>query len=267
MSITAETLWENISKVKSNSPLVHNITNFVVMNNTANALLALGASPVMAHAEEEVEDMVKISGSLVINIGTLSAQWVSSMEKAMKMAKSLNKQIVLDPVGAGATSYRTQTVHDLLSKAAPTIIRGNASEIQALHMADVQTKGVDSTISSDSAIDAARALSKDYDCAVCISGKIDHIVHGERYIRIENGVELLTKVTGMGCTATSLIGAFSAINLSPVEAAACGMATIGIASEMAMFHATGPGTLQAFFLDALYNISEEDVKTRLKICD
>ncbi len=267
MSDSSKNLWQAISNIKTQGPLVHNITNFVVMNNSANALLALGASPVMAHAEEEVEDMVKIAGALVINIGTLSPSWVRAMEAAMKVAKDLGKPIVFDPVGAGATPYRTNTVHDLLQKTPPTIIRGNASEIQALHQADVTTKGVDSTASSDSAIDAARAINKAYGSAVCISGAIDHIIQGDTYIRVENGVEMLTKVTGMGCTATAIIGAFAAIGLRPAQAAAYGMATVGIAAEIAKASACGPGTLQTLFYDTLYNLTKENIQEHLKMCD
>ncbi len=266
MSINAETLWETISKLKQQAPLVHNITNFVVMNSSANALLALGASPVMAHAEEEVEDMVKISGALVINIGTLSQPWIRSMKKAMQAAKDLKKPIILDPVGAGATPLRTNTVHELLETASPTVIRGNASEIQALVSEDIKTKGVDSTATSDSAIDAAKALNQKYASAVCVSGAIDHIVNGEDYIRVENGVEELTKITGMGCTATAFIGAFAALNVPPHHAAAYGMATLGIAAEIAMANSCGPGTLQTHILDVLYSLNEQQIKDHLKTC-
>jgi len=141
--ISAETIWNDVLKIRKGSPLVHNITNYVVMNNTANALLALGASPVMAHAEEEAAEMTVISGALVINIGTLSKHWINAMEKAMGKANELGKPIIIDPVGAGATSYRTDTARRMIKKFAPSIIRGNGSEIMALCTDDIATKGVD----------------------------------------------------------------------------------------------------------------------------
>jgi len=144
MNITAQTVWADVLSIRHQAPLVHNITNYVAMNTTANALLSIGASPVMAHAEEEVADMVKIASALVINIGTLSENWIQSMQKAMLQAKSCGVPIVLDPVGAGATPYRTETAMQLLSVAPVAIIRGNASEILAVVQKDAKTKGVDS---------------------------------------------------------------------------------------------------------------------------
>jgi len=266
MEVNETTLWRDIQTLRQKAPLVHNITNYVVMNNTANALLSIGASPVMAHAEEEVADMVGIAGSLVINIGTLSRDWVAAMHSAMKKARELDKPIVFDPVGAGATPYRTQTIMQLIEETSPSIIRGNSSEIMALVGADAQTKGVDSTQSSDSAIDAAKYLSKKYNAVICISGATDHILSQERYIRVENGHPMMTKVTGLGCTATAIVAAFAAINPSLIEAAAHGMAVMGIAGEMAEKNAVGPGSLQVNFLDTLSTLSQEDVKTHLKIC-
>ncbi|NTW48199.1 MAG: hydroxyethylthiazole kinase [Chlorobiales bacterium] len=267
MTTNSNLLWTDIQKIKSQAPLIHNITNFVVMNNTANALLAFGASPVMAHAEEEVEDMVGIASALVINIGTLSEPWVASMRKAMKRAKALNKPIVFDPVGAGATPYRTKTILDLISDAPPTIIRGNSSEIKALVSASGKTKGVDSTESSETAVDAGRELCKKYNAVVSISGETDYITDGERTIAVRNGVPLLTKVTGMGCTATALTAAFAAINPSALVAAVHGMAITGIAGEIAMKDSRGPGSLQAHFLDTLYSITETYINEHLKVLD
>lgn len=267
MAISSNSLWSDIQKIKSQAPLVHNITNFVVMNNTANALLAFGASPVMAHAAEEVEDMVSLAGSLVINIGTLSMAWVISMRKAMEKARELCTPVVFDPVGAGATPYRTKTILDLISNAPPTIIRGNSSEIKSLVSASGKTKGVDSTESSEAAIEAGIALCKIHNSVVSISGETDYITDGKRVVAVNNGVALLTKVTGMGCTATALTAAFAAVNPSPLEAAVYGMALTGIAGEIAMKESRGPGSLQVHFLDALYNITEEHINEYLKVSD
>jgi len=156
MKITAAQIYKSIEAIRKQAPIVHNITNYVAMNNTANALLALGASPVMAHAEEEVEEMVNIAQALVINIGTLSKPWIYSMFKALSHARKKGIPVILDPVGAGATTYRTQTARELINSVPPTIIRGNASEIMALYDDKSKTKGVDSAASSDAAIDIAQ---------------------------------------------------------------------------------------------------------------
>ncbi|WP_439584522.1 hydroxyethylthiazole kinase [Dyadobacter bucti] len=246
---------QNLAQIRTVSPLVHNITNFVVMNFTANALLAVGASPVMAHAVEEVEDMVAIAGSLVINIGTLSPAWVEGMKLAMKAASKIGKPIILDPVGAGATPYRNAVLTELLATASPTIIRGNASEILALAGTNVQTKGVDSTASSKDSIDAARALSLQYGSVVSVSGATDVIVSGEKTAFVENGVPLMTRITGMGCSASAIAGAFAAIQADPFDAAVSAAATMGLSGEIAYRKVKLPGSFQIAFLDALAEIT------------
>lgn len=258
-------LKHNLDKIETQRPLVHNITNFVVMNTTANALLAIGASPVMAHAAEEVEAMVNIAGSLVINIGTLSQSWVASMKTAMQAAAALNKPVVLDPVGAGATPFRTQVVKDLLETAPVTVIRGNASEIRALEDAAATTHGVDSLAEVDAAIESARKLSKSRDCTVVVSGEKDLIVKDDEMMTVHNGHHLMSRVTGMGCTATALIGAFCAVDPHALNAAVQGMALMGIAGEMAAEKADGPGSFQMYFLDALYHIDNAAIEHRASI--
>lgn len=255
----------NLNALRAQSPLVHNITNFVVMNFTANALLAAGASPVMAHAVEEVEDMVSIAGALVINIGTLSPIWVEGMKLAMKKASELRKPIVLDPVGAGATPYRNQVLSELLAIAAPTIIRGNASEILALAGANVVTKGVDSTASSSDSIDAARALSLRYGSVVSVSGATDVIVSEQKTAFVTNGVALMTRITGMGCSASAIAGAYAAIENDAFLAAISAAATMGVCGEIAYEKAESPGSFQIAFLDALAEISSDALSGRAKI--
>jgi hydroxyethylthiazole kinase len=263
--ISPQSVWEDLVKIRERSPLVHNITNFVVMNNTANALLALGASPVMAHAEEEVEDMVSIAGALVINIGTLNPSWVMSMKKAMLKAREKGVPIVLDPVGAGATAYRLRTVNALLAAAAPRIIRGNASELSALVSVETKMKGVDSSLSSNSARGAAKTLSAMYGCVVSLSGETDYIVQGEKLACIRNGHPLMPRVTGLGCTATALTAAFAAVNEDAFAAAVHAMAVMGIAGELAARHAQGPGSFQIHFLDTLYQLRKEDIGYLLRL--
>lgn len=251
-------LWQHIQSVKKTSPLVHNITNYVVMNNTANALLAAGASPIMSHAQEEVEEMVGICQSLVINIGTLDPYWVESMKLAVKKANSLSKPWVLDPVGAGATAYRNTTLADLLSLR-PTVIRGNASEIMALaKMNTLPTKGVDSTAESNEAINAAISLHKEYGSVVCVSGAIDIVVGNGQTFFLRNGSPMMTAVTGLGCSATSIIGAFVGTISDKMEAVAAAMSLLAVCGELAAKQSSGPGGLQAVLLDKLYNITETE---------
>jgi hydroxyethylthiazole kinase len=265
MSIDAKGIYQTIEAIRAKAPVVHNITNYVAMNNSANALLALGASPVMAHAEEEMEEMVGIAAALVINIGTLSEAWISSMFEAAHQARIRGISIVLDPVGAGATSYRTQTAKELISTEPPAIIRGNASEIMVLFDEKTKTKGVDSAASSHDAVAIAKKISADNNCVVCISGQTDYVVESDKVIKIHNGHALMTRVTGLGCTASALCGAFAAVEKDARVAVAQAMAVMGIAGEMAAQKADGPGSLQMHFLDILYRINREDIARLLKI--
>jgi hydroxyethylthiazole kinase len=267
MKITAEQISHALKAVRRASPVVHNITNYVVMNNTANALLAVGASPVMAHAEEEMEDMVNIASALVVNIGTLSERWIKSMFMAARQARKKGIPVILDPVGAGATAYRTKTARGLMDAQPPSIIRGNASEIMALYDDQSKTKGVDSSASSDRALDIARYLSGTYQCVVCVSGATDYIVEGERIAKIKNGHPLMARVTGLGCTASALCGAFAAVEKSAFTATVAAMAVMGIAGEMAAAVVAGPGSLQISFLDCLHRLSEKDIAGLLKAED
>jgi hydroxyethylthiazole kinase len=258
-------LIEDLQRIRAEAPLIHNITNYVVMNITANALLAVGASPVMAHAPEEVEDMVCQAKALVVNLGTLSIAWINSMIKAGQMANQRRIPIVLDPVGSGATKFRTESGQLLLRNTPPAIIRGNASEIRSLVLHEHSTKGVDSTHTPDETIEAAQFLSENFHCVVSVSGATDLLVGGRSVIRIRNGHPIMPRITGLGCVATALTGAFAAVNKSYLHAAANAMALIGIAGEMAAERCTGPASFQVNFIDALYNIRESDIESRLKM--
>ena len=261
----AKQIWTNFQKVKEKSPLIHNITNYVVMNSTANALLAAGASPVMAHAVEEAEDMVKIANAVVINIGTLSSKWIEAMKLALKEANSLNKPVVLDPVGAGASSFRNQTIVELLKTGSFSVIRGNASEIIAMVSTLHLTKGVDSTSTVDQALESAEFLCKKFNNVICISGKTDIIISNSSKKKIYNGHEMMRKVTGLGCTATALIGAFLGVMDDPFMATVSAMAVMGVAGELAAKSSAGPGSLQLNLLDKLYNMTELEFTQTLKI--
>lgn len=245
----------DVEAVRHRSPLVHSITNYVVMNNTANALLAIGASPVMAHWVAEMEEMTAIAGALVINIGTLDDQWIEGMIAAGVAASKRGTPIVLDPVGAGATSQRTATALRIIDECKPTIIRGNGSEIMALVDASVKSKGVDSSAASSDALGAAKELALSSGAVVVISGPTDYITDGQRVETISNGNPIMTSVTGMGCTATAMVGAFAAVNPDPMEAAMHAMAVMGIAGQRAAAYSKGSGSMQLNFLDELYNFS------------
>ncbi len=227
--------------------------------------LAIGASPVMAHATEEVEEMVGHAQAVVINIGTLSAPWLKAMVKAGQEAQRRGIPIVLDPVGSGATQFRTAAAQKLIQETHPAIIRGNASEIRSLLHSGSYTKGVDSAYAPDDVCDDARALSTCCRCVVSVSGPVDLIVEGDAVIRIANGHPMMSRVTGMGCTATAITGAFAAVNPSPFYAAAHAMAVMGVAGEMAAERSAGPGSFSPEFLDALHLIQESDFTQRLRM--
>lgn len=268
--IDTEHLIRDIDAIRQKAPLVHNITNFVVMNNTANALLAIGASPVMAHAPEEVAEMAAMASAVVLNMGTLSETWVEAMLLAGRSALEHNVPIVLDPVGVGATSYRNQTARRIFKQFTPSIIRGNASEIMALSaelldkQQQIKTKGVDSTAASDIAIETAQTLAQQLGTVIAISGIEDYITNGKTVHILKNGSPMMARVTGMGCTASAITGAFAGVNTNMLEAATHAMAVMGIAGELADRQSKGPGSLQVNFLDQLYLLTPELIVNTLK---
>ncbi len=258
---------ENLRRVRERRPLVHSITNFVVMNYTANALLACGASPVMAHAAEEVEEMVSLAGALVLNIGTLSPSWIQAMRKAGKRANALHVPVILDPVGAGATRLRTDSARELMEAVSIQVIRGNASEILSLseEKSASRTKGVDSVHTVNQVAEMVGVLAKELETTLAVTGPIDLITDGERVCRVMNGHEMMSRITGGGCTATVMVGAFLAVCPDPLEAATTGLSYFGLAGERAAARAIGPGSFQIALLDALYGMEEEELKAGAKI--
>ncbi|HEU4561729.1 MAG TPA: hydroxyethylthiazole kinase [Longimicrobium sp.] len=254
MDYAAE-VWSTLRRLREITPLVHNITNYVAMDVSANALLAVGAAPAMVHALEEVEDFVAISHALVVNIGTLSPAWVKAMHRAADRAVQLRKPWVLDPVGAGATRYRTDTARELAVRH-PTVIRGNASEILAVAGGVEGTRGVDSAHGSDDALATARALGARLGCVVAVTGAVDYVTDGRRTLSVSNGHVMMTRVTALGCSATALTGAFLAAHPDPVFATTAALAVIGLAGEIAARDAAGPGTLRQRLIDALYAMDE-----------
>ena len=249
-----------LEKLRDERPLVHNITNYVVMNFTANTLLAMGASPVMAHAADEVEEMVSLASALVINIGTLSKHWIESMLKAGRRANELGVPIILDPVGSGATSLRTNTKELRLS-----VVRGNGSEILSIASDSIRTKGVETAHGAEQALETAREVATEIDSVAAITGPVDLITDGKRVIRCSNGHPMLGSVTGTGCAATVTIAAFASVTNDPLEATAAGLAFFGLAGEHAGTKTSSPGSFIVSLLDALYEITPAEFQAQARL--
>lgn len=257
--IALNNLFHDLDRIRQLNPVIHNISNLVVMPIIANLLLALGASPLMAHAQEELPEILTLSNALVLNIGTLDAHWINAMDKAQQIALSLKIPIVLDPVGAGASHYRTKTAKKILERGI-TVVRGNASEIMSLMDSTIKTKGVDSTQTSCNALNAATLIAKKYQCTVVVSGKTDLIVDKNQQFMLDVGTPLFTKVVGMGCSLTAIIASFLTVNSHPFWAALHAMALFGMAGELAEKKTQGPGSFYVHLLDSLYTLKPSDFK-------
>ena len=254
-----------LRELRARKPLVHQITNYVVMNETANATLAIGALPVMAHAPQEVEEMAAAAGALVLNIGTLSERWIDAMLLAGKATRA---PIVLDPVGAGATGYRTETAKRLLDDLEVTVLRGNPAEVATLAGREAEIRGVESLGAGGSARDLAREAAQAIGCVVSVTGQTDYVSDGQRVLAVDNGHELLGTVSGTGCMSTAITGCFLAAKRGePLEAAAEALAAFGVAGEDAAREARGPGTFHAGLYDALYNLDPETLDGRGKVSE
>jgi hydroxyethylthiazole kinase len=252
--------------IRERKPLVHQITNYVVMNETANATLALGALPVMAHAREEVEEMVGLAGALVLNIGTLSPHWVEAMVAAGKAANAAGTPVVLDPVGAGATRYRTDTAKRILAEVAVTVLRGNQGEVATLVGVSAEVRGVESMGAGGDPAELARSAGRSLDLVASVTGVVDHVSDGEHVLSVANGHELLASVTGTGCMASALTGCFLAAKPDePLEAGAEALAAFGVAAEDAARAARGPGSFHVGLYDALAALDPETLDARAKI--
>jgi hydroxyethylthiazole kinase len=255
-----------LARIRERKPLVHQITNYVVMNETANATLALGALPVMAHAVEEVEEMVGLAGALVLNIGTLSPQWIEAMVLAGRAANARGIPVVLDPVGAGATSYRTETARGLLGELRIDVLRGNAGEIATLVGVQAEVRGVESIATAGTAAELAREAARTRGLVASVTGPVDHVSDGERVLAIENGHALLGAVSGTGCMSSAITGAFLAAKPDdPLDAAAEALVAFGVAGEDAAIDARGPGTFHAGLYDALAGLDPATLDERAKV--
>ncbi|MCX8053946.1 MAG: hydroxyethylthiazole kinase [Armatimonadetes bacterium] len=256
----------DLTAMREKKPLVHNITNYVVMNETANAILCLGALPIMSHAAEEVEEMVGIASALVLNIGTLSPDWIDAMELAGKRANAMGIPVVLDPVGAGATKLRTESCKRLLGNVRISIVRGNAGEAAALVGIASEVRGVESISVAESVEDTARRLAATYKCVAAVTGETDVVCDDTRLARISNGHPMLGKVVGTGCMATAVIGSFAAVERDVFTAAVGGLVAFGIAGEIAAkVSGNRPGTFHTELYNALYAITPEDIRSRGRV--
>jgi hydroxyethylthiazole kinase len=252
--------------LREQRPLVHQITNYVVMNETANATLALGARPVMAHAREEVEEMAALAAALVLNIGTLSAPWIESMILAGKAANAAGVPVVLDPVGAGATRFRTETAERILAEIDIAVMRGNAGEIATLTGHAAEVHGVDSVSIGAPPEEIALRAAGLYGCVASVTGPIDHVSDGRESLVVDNGHPLLGVVTGTGCMATAVSACFVAVERDqPLLAAAEALAAFGVAAEDAAVAVKGPGSFHVALYDALYNLDPDTLDSRARI--
>ena len=254
--------------LREQKPLVHQITNYVVMNETANATLALGALPVMAHAREEVEEMVGLASALVLNIGTLSEHWIEAMLLAGGGASARGIPVVLDPVGAGATAYRTDTARRILDEVDVTVLRGNAGEVATLVGAEAEVRGVESMRAGLAPEELAREAARKLGVVASVTGPVDHVSDGERVLAMANGHALLAAVTGTGCISSAITGCFLAAKPEePLEAAAEALAAFGVAAEDAAVGTAGPGTFHARLYDALAALDPETLDGRVRISE
>ena len=268
MSTTETTLstGADLAAIRERKPLVHQITNYVVMNETANATLALGALPVMAHAREEVEEMAALAAALVLNIGTLSPAWVEAMLAAGRAANAANVPVVLDPVGAGATSYRTETARTILEEVDVAVVRGNPAEIATLAGREAEIRGVESIGASESAAELARAAAKALRVVTAVTGAVDQVSDGDETIGVANGHPLLARITGSGCMATAATGCFLAVRSdTPLAAAVEALVAFGVAGEDGAREAKGPGSFHVALYDALDALDPDTIDGRAKL--
>jgi len=271
---------EMLARIRQRKPLLHHITNFVVMNDTANVTLHVGALPVMAHAREEVAEMVAAAGALVLNPGTLTPEWVEAMLIAGQRANELGIPVVLDPVGAGATTLRTQANQRLLHELKIAVLRGNSGEVGVLSGMGGVVKGVESIVDVADPVKVAKTLAKNLGAdsvvptgrigdgpyaapsqgiVVAITGKQDVISDGERVVLVDNGDPWLKTITGTGCMSTTMIAAFCAVEQDYLLAASGGLIAFGLAAELAASQAKGPASFKTALFDAIYNLTAEQI--------
>jgi len=256
---------EVLERVRRDKPLVHHLTNFVTIYDCANIVKVFGASPVMAHAREEVADMSKIASSLVLNIGTLTTEFVEAMLLAGISANEKKIPVVLDVCGAGATRFRDDKCQEILDAVEVSIIKGNSSEVARIAGEDVKTRGVDAADIESNLLGVAHSLAGERGCTVVITGKDDIVADMKRAIWVHNGHPMMANVVGTGCMATSVIGAFAAVETDHVVASVSGLICYEVAAEIAAQVAAGPGSFKENLYDAVYNLDSETIRRMQKI--
>ena len=259
-------ICDDLEAIRRNRPLVHSLTNFVVMNETANVILCIGALPIMSHAKEEVEEMVSVAGALVLNIGTLTPDWIDAMELAGKRANEKGIPVILDPVGAGATKLRTDSCRRLLDEVKVSVVRGNAAEVATLAGMSAEIRGVESISASDAAEVIGREFASKSGVTAAITGVVDIVSDGKRTAKISNGHVMLSKVVGTGCMSSVMVASFAAVDSDPLLAAVGGLTAFGIAGEMAAsVSGDRPGTFHAEIYNALYALDAANIRSSARI--
>jgi hydroxyethylthiazole kinase len=261
----SQTVCDLLEKVRRQQPVVHHLTNWVTIYDCAQVVKTLGASPVMAHAEEELADMAQIASALVLNIGTLTGDFVEAMKLASRNANLRVIPVVLDVCGAGATRLRDQKCLELLDQTTIDIIKGNASEIARISGERVSTRGVDATAVEGDLLSLAQRLACQREATVVVTGKVDIVTDGKLIYQIDNGHELMTRVVGTGCMAASVIGAFAAVEPNLPLAATAGLACYGIAAEIAAPKSAGPASFKANLFDALFSLDRAAIEQHQRI--
>lgn len=262
IKLDAYSLLERIRKEK---PVIHHLTNWVTIYDCANVVKVLGASPVMAHANEEVSQMAKIASSLVLNIGTLTVDFIQAMKIAAKSANEKGIPVILDVCGAGATSLRDKKSFELLDEVKIDIIKGNTSEIARIAGEDVKTKGVDAISVNKDMVELAKKLAKKRKCTVVVTGKVDIVSDIDKTYIVKNGHEMMTHIVGTGCMASSVIGTFAAVSKDLAVAAAAGLVCFEIAAECAAKNTPGPGSFKEKLFDCIYNLDKETIDSKQKV--
>ena len=260
--MTSELFLQSVRRLSEQIPMVHCLTNDVVTNFTANVLLAVGASPAMVVAREEIDAFVPLANALLINVGTLTSSQLVAMELAVKSAQENKVPWVLDPVAVGALSFRTDFCRHLL-QFQPAVIRGNASEIAVLAGQDVFGRGTDSVLSSSDVLDSAKAVAQKFHTVVAMTGETDYVTDGKITYALNNGHIWLTKVTGAGCALSAVVAAYCAVCASPVDAALCALSHMALAGENAAAQSHGVGSFAVSLLDCLQNLLSSGCKERL----
>jgi len=259
-------IYSFLKAVREKKPLVHHLTNWVTIYDCAQVVKSFGASPVMAHAPEEVAEMAGMASALVLNIGTLTTEFVESMKIAARAANVHGIPVVLDVCGAGATPFRDHKSFELMKAARVDIIKGNASEIARVAGRDVRTRGVDAAAVREDLADIARLLAKERECVAVITGKEDIVADPASLFVVRNGDEMMGHLVGTGCMATSVIGTFAGASPGDLAAAAAaGLACYEIAAELAVKECAGPASFKERLLDRVFHLTEEEVRSMQKV--